>query len=92
VASGRWILYRFNPDLKKQGKNPLVIDSPAPSITVADYMMGENRFKTLHKSSPEVAKLLLKRAEEEYKWRLSVYQQLAAMSCDVPKIEEKVAV
>jgi len=92
VASGRWILYRYNPELRKQGKNPLVIDSPAPSISVPDFMMGENRFKSLHKSNPEVAKKLMKMAEEEYKWRLSVYRQLAAMTCDVPKVEEKVAV
>ena len=85
VASGRWILYRYNPDLRKQGKNPLVIDSPAPSISVPDFMMGENRFKTLHKSDPETAKKLMKEAEEEYKWRLSVYRQLAAMTCDIPK-------
>jgi pyruvate-ferredoxin/flavodoxin oxidoreductase len=91
VASGRWILYRYNPDLKKQGKNPLIIDSPAPTISVTDFMMGENRFKSLHKSKPEVAKQLLKQADEEYKWRLSVYRQLATMSCDVPKVEEKVA-
>ena len=91
VNSGRLILYRFNPDLKKQGKNPLTIDSPAPSISVSEFMLGENRFKTLHKSKPEVAKRLMKMAEEEYKWRLSVYKQLAAMSCDVPKVEEKVA-
>ena len=55
-------------------------------------MMGENRFRTLHKSNPETAKRLLKLAEEEYKWRLSVYRQIAAMSCETPKVEEKVAV
>jgi pyruvate-ferredoxin/flavodoxin oxidoreductase len=91
VASGRWILYRYNPELRKHGKNPLTIDSPAPSISVPDFMMGENRFKTLHKSKPEIARQLMKQAEEEYKWRLSVYKQLAGMSCDVPKAEEKVA-
>ncbi|MDP2865332.1 MAG: pyruvate:ferredoxin (flavodoxin) oxidoreductase, partial [Elusimicrobiota bacterium] len=92
VASGRWPLYRFNPALKAQGKNPLVIDSTAPSIPVSEFMMGENRFRSLHKTSPEVAARLMKLAEEEYKWRLSVYKQLAAMNCDVPKAEEKVAV
>ncbi len=91
VASGRWILYRYNPELRKQGKNPLTIDSPAPTLSVSDFMLGENRFRTLHKSSPEAAKQLMKQAEEEYKWRLSVYKQLATMSCDVPKVEETVA-
>jgi len=83
VASGRWILYRFNPELRKEGKNPLIIDSPAPTISLEDYMLGENRFRTLHSSNPEVAKRLLKLAEEEYKWRLSVYQQIAKMSCEI---------
>ncbi|MCX5790677.1 MAG: thiamine pyrophosphate-dependent enzyme, partial [Elusimicrobia bacterium] len=91
VASGRWPLYRFNPALKAQGKNPLTIDSAAPSIPVSEFMMGENRFRSLHKSSPETAKRLLKLAEEEYKWRLSVYRQLAEMQCETPKVEEKVA-
>ncbi len=89
VQSGRWPLYRFNPALRAQGKNPLTIDSHAPSIPVSDFMMGENRFRALHKSNPETAKRLLKLAEAEYKWRLSVYKQLAAMSCDVAKPEEK---
>jgi len=92
VTSGRWPLYRFNPALKAQGKNPLVIDSGAPTTSVADFMMGENRFKSLHKASPEVAKRLMKMAEEEYKWRLSVYKQLAEMHCETPKVEEKAAV
>ena len=91
VASDRWPLYRFNPALKAQGKNPLTLDSTAPSIPVSEFMMGENRFRSLHKTNPEVAARLMKLAEEEYKWRLSVYKQLAAMNCDVPKVEEKVA-
>ena len=92
VSSGRWILYRFNPELRKQGKNPLLIDSPAkPSISLEDYMLGENRFRALHNSNPETAKKLLAIAESEYKWRLSVYQQIAAMKCDVNE-EEKTAV
>ncbi len=91
VTSGRWPLFRYNPALKAQGKNPLTIDSQAPTIPVSDFMMGENRFRSLHKSNPEVAKRLMKLAEEEYKWRMSVYRQIAAMTCETPKAEEKVA-
>ncbi|HOX22945.1 MAG TPA: hypothetical protein PLL10_05730, partial [Elusimicrobiales bacterium] len=90
VASGRWILYRFNPMLRAQGKNPLTIDSGKPTISVEDYMKGENRFRSLMTAKPEVAQRLLKMAESEYAWRMSVYQQLAAMSCDVGQ-KEKVA-
>ncbi len=89
VQSGRWILYRYNPDLRKQGKNPLSIDSPRPTVSLEEYMLGENRFRTLYQSHPEIAKNLLKMADEEYRWRLNVYQQISKMNCDVSK-EEKV--
>ena len=88
VQSGRWPLFRYNPALKAQGKNPLTIDSKPPTISVADFMNGENRFRTLQKSNPEVAKRLAVLADAEYKWRLSVYQQIAAMNCETPKKEE----
>ena len=92
VMSGRWPLFRYNPALKAQGKNPLTIDSKPPTIPVSEFMNGENRFRTLQKSNPEVAARLAKLAEEEYKWRLSVYQQIAQMSCETPAREgEKVA-
>ncbi len=89
VACGRWILYRFNPNLRKEGKNPLIIDSSTkPSISLKEYLMGEIRFRSLFDSKPEVAERLSKLAEEEYKWRLSVYEQLAKMSCDLSKEKE----
>jgi pyruvate-ferredoxin/flavodoxin oxidoreductase len=91
VSSGRWILYRFNPELRAQSKNPLALDSGAPTTAVADYMAGENRFRSLMTAKPEVAKRLLALAEAEYKWRLSVYKQIAEMSCETAKVEEKVA-
>ncbi|ACC98361.1 Pyruvate:ferredoxin oxidoreductase [Elusimicrobium minutum Pei191] len=87
VQSGRWQLYRFNPDLKAQGKNPLTLDSGAPTIDVADFMGGENRFKTLAKANPEVAAKLLNLAKAEYDWRRSVYEQLANFKCDVKKAD-----
>ncbi|MEF3279719.1 MAG: pyruvate:ferredoxin (flavodoxin) oxidoreductase [Elusimicrobiota bacterium] len=83
VASGRWILYRFNPKLRKENKNPLIIDSTVkPTLALKDYFMGEIRFKSLFQSKPEVAERLARLAEEEYKWRLSVYEQIAKMNCD----------
>ncbi|MCX7648512.1 MAG: hypothetical protein N2Z60_07870, partial [Elusimicrobiales bacterium] len=91
VASGRWILYRFNPILRKEGKNPLIIDSPTkPTYSLRDYLMGEIRFKSLFQSKPEIAEKLAKLAEEEYRWRLSVYEQIAKMSCDVGEKVEAV--
>lgn len=88
VSSGRWVLYRFNPALRKEGKNPLVIDSPKPTTSLEEYMLGENRFRALHNSNPEVAKKMLKLAQDEYNWRLSVYQQIASMHCDTPAQEK----
>ncbi|MDR1684807.1 MAG: pyruvate:ferredoxin (flavodoxin) oxidoreductase [Elusimicrobiota bacterium] len=88
VQSGRWILYRFNPELKAKGVNPLKIDSGEPTLTLEDFMYGENRFKSLAKANPEKAESLLKIAKQEYNWRRSVYKQLAAMSCDTGAKEE----
>ncbi|MFN7659899.1 MAG: hypothetical protein ACK5P3_17540, partial [Dolichospermum sp.] len=65
VDSGRWLLYRYNPALQDQGKNPLQLDMKAPSESVEKSMYHENRFKMLTKSKPEVAKLLLEQAQAE---------------------------
>lgn len=89
VACGRWPLFRFNPDLKAQGKNPLILDSGNPTISLEEYMMGEARFKTLTRSNPENAKRLLKLAEAENVWRLGVYRQIAAMQCVTQKENKK---
>ena len=81
VQAGRWILYRFNPEARYEGKNPLHVDSPlgAPTLPLADYMSGENRFKGLMRDNPELAKKLIKQAESEYAWRRDLYKQLAAI-------------
>ena len=81
VQAGRWILYRFNPEMRYEGKNPLKVDSSlgAPTLPLADYMSGENRFKGLMRDNPELAKELIKRAESEYAWRRDLYKQLAAI-------------
>ena len=82
VQAGRWILYRFNPEARYEGKNPLHVDSPlgAPTLPLADYMSGENRFKGLMRDNPELAKKLIKQAESEYAWRRDLYKQLAAIT------------
>ncbi|MDD5440949.1 MAG: pyruvate:ferredoxin (flavodoxin) oxidoreductase, partial [Candidatus Omnitrophica bacterium] len=59
VNSGDWILMRYNPDLSKENKNPLQLDSRDPSISLSDYIYAENRFKALLKINPERAKELL---------------------------------
>jgi len=81
VQAGRWILYRYNPEMRYEGKNPLKVDSSlgAPTLPLADYMSGENRFKGLMRDNPELAQELIKRAESEYAWRRDLYKQLAAI-------------
>ncbi|MTJ12292.1 pyruvate:ferredoxin (flavodoxin) oxidoreductase [Anabaena sp. UHCC 0187] len=77
VDAGRWLLYRYNPALQSQGKNPLQLDMKAPSESVEKSMYQENRFKMLTKSKPEVAKLLLEQAQMEVNARWEMYQYLA---------------
>jgi pyruvate-ferredoxin/flavodoxin oxidoreductase len=78
VESGQWILYRYNPDLVKEGKNPLTLDSrPRPNVSVEDYMMMENRFKMLTKSKPALAKQYMAMAKENAQARWNYYKYLA---------------
>ncbi|MBC5794835.1 pyruvate:ferredoxin (flavodoxin) oxidoreductase [Sphaerospermopsis sp. LEGE 00249] len=77
VDSGRWLLYRYNPALQNEGKNPLQLDMKAPSESVEKSMYQENRFKMLIKSKPEIAKQLLAQAQAEVDARWEMYQYLA---------------
>jgi len=78
VQSGYWPLIRFNPGLAKEGKNPLQLDSKAPSIPLEEYIYNENRYKMLTRTMPEVAKRLLKEAQEGVLERWKLYERLAA--------------
>ncbi len=78
VESGRWLLYRYNPLLRKQGKNPLQLDMQAPKQLPEESMYQENRFKMLAKSKPELAKRLLQEAQAEVNARWQLYEYLAA--------------
>ncbi|MBE9006411.1 pyruvate:ferredoxin (flavodoxin) oxidoreductase [Fortiea sp. LEGE XX443] len=77
VESGRWLLYRYNPQLREQGKNPLQLDMRAPTQSVEQSIYQENRFKMLTKSHPEIAKQLLQQAQAEVDARWQMYQYLA---------------
>jgi len=80
VESGYWHMYRYNPMLEAEGKNPFVIDSKEPDWSkFQEYLMGEVRYTSLTKSFPEEAKELFKAAEENAKWRYKSYKRLAAM-------------
>jgi pyruvate-ferredoxin/flavodoxin oxidoreductase len=85
VESGRWLLYRYNPDLLQQGKNPLQIDMKQPKQSVESSMYQENRFKMLTKSKPELAKKLLDEAQNEVNARWKMYEYLAARQVEEVK-------
>ena len=79
VESGHWPLYRFDPRLIQQGKNPLQLDSKPPTIGLEDYIYGENRYRVLQKSNPQIAAELLKLAKEDTARRFAIMEQLAAL-------------
>jgi len=78
VDSGYWPLYRYNPDLAKEGKNPFSLDSKAPSISLRDYVEKEARYRVLFKNNSEVAETLLKGNQEEVHRRWKIYEGMAA--------------
>ncbi len=82
VQSGYWPLFRYNPDLAKTGKNPLQLDSKAPSIPLEKYAYNETRYTMLVKSDPQAAKQLLVLAQEDVKQRWRLYEHWAAMQVE----------
>jgi pyruvate-ferredoxin/flavodoxin oxidoreductase len=80
VSSGYWPLYRYNPALAAEGKNPLQLDSKSPTISFEEYAYGENRYRVLQKSSPQEAAVLMKKATAWTANRFEYYQKLAALT------------
>ena len=71
VACGHWPLYRYNPELEAEGKNPLHLDSKAPSIPFAEYALNENRYRALKLSNPDHAEELMALSQKDVEkgWR-----------------------
>ena len=78
VASGYWNLYRYNPMLAEEGKNPMILDSKDPTESYQDYLKSEVRYTSLLKAFPDAAGTLFQRAQEEASERLDSYKRLAA--------------
>ena len=76
------MLMRYNPDLAKEGKNPLVLDSKEPSLPLKDYIYNETRYKSLVATDPEVAEALLKEEEKDIKARWRYFSHMAAMKME----------
>jgi len=85
VDSGYWQLFRYNPDLAKEGKNPFKLDSKGLKIPLKDYAYRETRYKMLTKSHPEEAAKLMEEAQQDVVNRWKLYEQMASG----PKEENK---
>jgi pyruvate-ferredoxin/flavodoxin oxidoreductase len=80
VDSGCWPLYRYDPRLSSEGKNPFQLDSKEPSIALKDYIYTEGRYRILQQSDPTAAKFLLGHAQQELRERWRYYKQLSEMN------------
>ena len=77
VNSGYWPLFRYNPELAVEGKNPFQLDSRPPSIGLKDYVYNETRYTMLTKSNPEEASRLLDLAQQDVAMRWKIYEHMA---------------
>ena len=84
VACGYWHLWRYNPALEAEGKNPFTLDSKEPDWSkFQDFLKGEVRFASVAKQYPAEAAELFAAAEENAKWRLRSYKRMAAENWSV---------
>ncbi|OOB76007.1 pyruvate-flavodoxin oxidoreductase [Clostridium haemolyticum] len=77
VECGYWGLYRYNPQLSEQGKNPFILDSKEPKGNFKDFLLGEVRYASLKKARPEQADELYAQTEKDAMERLETYKRLA---------------
>jgi len=82
VKSGHWPLFRYDPKRIKEGKNPLHLDSAAPSMPYEEFIKSETRFSMLWRSHPEEAERYLKLAQSEVQHRYQYYKQLSELEWD----------
>jgi pyruvate-ferredoxin/flavodoxin oxidoreductase len=77
VQSGHWPLFRYDPRLIGEGKNPFQLDSRPPSIPLETYIYNESRYTMLQQSHPDVAKKLLEEAQQDVANRWKTYEAWA---------------
>ena len=77
VDCGYWNMFRFNPTLAAEGKNPFTLDSKAPTADYKEFIMGEARYSSLTRSFPERAKVLFEKAEENAKAKRERFEKLS---------------
>ncbi|PKK40285.1 Pyruvate-flavodoxin oxidoreductase [Clostridiaceae bacterium JG1575] len=89
VESGYWTLYRYNPLLKEEGKNPFTLDSKEPKMNFREFLMGEVRYASLLKAFPEEAEGLFEKTEQDARERRESYVRLAQMDYSDKRITAK---
>jgi pyruvate-ferredoxin/flavodoxin oxidoreductase len=77
VESGHWPLFRYNPELRRAGENPFVLDSQRPKVPLKDYAYNELRYKMLLHTNPKEAERLMRLAEENIRLKWDVYEEMA---------------
>jgi pyruvate-ferredoxin/flavodoxin oxidoreductase len=77
VEAGYWLLYRYNPLNKLEGKNPLTLDSREPKMSISDFTKTENRYSRLHRIFPERAEEFEKASQEFFTERYEQYKRLS---------------
>ena len=82
VDSGYWPLYRFNPELADEGKNPFTLESKAPDGTIQEFLSGENRYAMLERFYPEFSKAYRAKIETDLGKRYETLKHLASDGCD----------
>jgi pyruvate-ferredoxin/flavodoxin oxidoreductase len=89
VESGYWPIYRYNPELIQEGKNPFTLDSKAPDGTLQEFLGGEVRFAALEKSFPEESRRLRSKIEQEVMDRYEMLKMMAEVGSAVEEKPEK---
>ena len=89
VESGYWPLYRYNPALKSEGKNPFTLDSKEPDGSLQEFLAGEVRYASLENTFPEEHKKLSAQLEAEYTERYSKLKMLAEQNPVAEKAQEE---
>jgi len=77
VEAGYWTLYRYNPQLENEGKNPFILDSKEPTKSFKEFLLSEVRYASLYKKFPEQADELFEKAEADAKYRYEKYVEMA---------------
>ncbi len=82
VDCGYWPLYRYNPELKKEGKNPFIFESKEPNGKLREFLMSETRYRTLMQQFPEIANRLFEKAEKYVIDKYKYYKKLSQLTMD----------